>query len=164
MQQLRLEPPAMAGFTGVTGSPVWWKWIRQELGEDWFIEDSGELINRISRFWTLTGLVHEFQLYDQLRTGVKAELLQAYFFSELSWRFQIRPRRSFFANNSFIIEFKGILVKLKKFAHAISVQSLFLRFLDVLQLSYNPLIRQYYPLPWVKGLNPSESGKYKETM
>ena len=41
----------------------------------------------------------------------------------------------FFANNSLIIDFKGIVMKLKNVAHTISVEK---PFFDVVQLSYKP--------------------------
>ena len=35
---------------------LWWKWIRQELGEDWFVFDNKLVIYRHGRYWALGAL------------------------------------------------------------------------------------------------------------
>ena len=58
----------------------------------------------------------------------------------------------FFAYNSLIIEFKGILVKLKMLPLQFPWNSSFLRFFDVLLLSYKPSNFARAILPYAVGV------------
>jgi len=73
------------------------------------------------------------------------------FLANLHGRPSIDRYDCFFANNSLIIEFNWILVKLKLLPMKFPWNNLFLQFFDVLQLSYKPSNNASANKPYVVG-------------